>query len=76
MEIQVQQVEGKTNRKGLKQNQIFTIINETEVEGFFDAVNENGKHFTIWNCKGNWSMIGICRENKRSMSYTENFKIA
>ena len=75
MKIKVQQVEGKTSRKGLKQNQVFTIICESSVEGFFDAVNENGKKFTIWNWKGDWSNIGICREQKMRYTYTKDFEI-
>jgi len=75
MKIQINQVEGKTSRKGLKQNQLLTIVNESEVEGFYTAINENRKGFTIWNVYGDWSLLGIQREEKIRMTYTKCFEI-
>lgn len=75
MTIQVNQVEGNTTRKGLKQNQVYKIISESSVENFYDAVNTKGKKFSIWNYKGDWSGIGISQDGKCRYTYTKNFTI-
>jgi hypothetical protein len=71
MNIQVNQVEGQTKRKGTKQNRIYTNLKETSVKGFFKT--ETGE--TIWNIKGDWSEIGIQKKPNHRYSYTKNFEI-
>ncbi len=73
--ITVKKVEGKTNRKGVKQNKVYTIVSESSVKGFFKAIDSKGNIFSIWNCNGDWTKIGISKTNKRRYSYTTNFEL-
>lgn len=71
MNIQVNIVEGQTERKGTKQNRVYKNLTESSVSGFFKA--ETGE--TIWNTNGDWSQIGISKTGRSRYSYTTNFKI-
>jgi hypothetical protein len=71
MNIQVNQVEGQTVRKGTKQNRVYNNLVESSVNGFFTA--ETGE--SIWNVKGDWSLIGIQKKSQGRYSYTDNFQI-
>ncbi len=71
MNIQVNQVEGQTVRKGTKQNRIYKNLTESSVKGFFRA--ETGE--TIWNVKGDWSEIAIQKKVNSRYTYTTNFQI-
>ena len=75
MKIQINKVEGKTSKAGSKQGRVYTLINESTVKGFFDAVSDKGKKMTLWNVKKDWSVIGLCNEGGRRYSYTKDFKI-
>lgn len=75
MKVIVKQVEGKTNRKGAKQNQVFTIKSKFETEGFFYAVSESNKEYCLWNVRGDWSLLGISKLDKCRTSYTKDFII-
>ena len=68
------QVEGKTSRKGTKQNQIYTVTGQNKNPKFYSATTSTGKPVTIYNVHGDWSKIGIMTESMR-MSYTINFTI-
>lgn len=74
MKIKVNTVEGKTTKKGSKQGRTFTIIEESSVEGFYKAVSDTGKNFSIWNVNGDWSVIGISKPCSRT-SYSKDFEI-
>ncbi len=74
MKISVGNIEGKTNKAGVKQNKVYTIISE-RTNNFFSATTENGKQMTIWNVEGDWSIIGIAKEGNTRYSYTTDFKI-
>jgi hypothetical protein len=71
MNIQVNQVEGQTTRKGTKQNRVYANLSESSVKGFF----KTDKGETIWNVKGDWSEIGIQKKERGRYSYTTNFQI-
>ncbi len=75
MKIQVNTVEGKTNKAGSKQGRTYNVNEASERKGFFDAVSDTGKEFSIWNLNGDWSKIGIMRKGVRRMSYSTDFEI-
>ena len=76
--IEVFNVEGKTNKKGLKQNKVYTILSEKKTKGFYTAVDQKGLKFTIWDLNNDWSKIGIQKSDTwhRPYSYTIDFKIS
>jgi hypothetical protein len=71
MNIQVNQVEGQTSRKGTKQNRVYNNLLESSVKGFFSTPTGE----TIWNVNGDWSRIGIQKKARGRYTYTDNFKI-
>lgn len=75
MKIKVNIVEGKTNKAGSKQGRIYEVDKDSERKGFFDAISDTGKEFSIWNLNGDWSKIGIMRKGVRRMSYSVDFEI-
>lgn len=72
MKIAIYRVEGKSKKRGSKQNRTYELSNENK--GFYDGIDPTGKTVRIWNVKGDWSLVGIMTESRR-MTYTENFKI-
>lgn len=75
MKIKVNTVEGKTSKAGSKQGRIYEINEASEYKGFYDAISDTGKAFTIWNLNGDWSKIGIMRKGVRRMSYSTDFEV-
>lgn len=75
MKIKVNKVEGKTSKKGTKQGRIYEILLPCRTNGFFEAISDTGKEFSIWNVNGDWSKIGISKGPKGRMTYTEDFEI-
>lgn len=75
MEIRINKVEGKTSRSGAKQGKILKLICPSKVKEFYLMQDDKGKKYTVWNCRGDWSKIGICRENISRYTYTTDFEI-
>ena len=68
MKIQVGQIEGKSKRKGTKQNRIYNCTPD-KVKGFYKT--DCGR--TLWNVNGDWSLLGVMVH--RRCTYTKDFKI-
>lgn len=76
MRISVNKVEGKTSKAGSKQGRVYTIDESSERnKGWFDAISDTGKTFSIWNLNGDWSKIGIMRSGIRRVTYATDFEI-
>jgi len=76
MKIQVNTVEGKTGNKGSKQGRVYTVTEESTVKGFYNAISDTGKNFSIWNVNGDWSVIGISKDEPMARtSYSRDFII-
>lgn len=86
MKVQINQVEGTTGKKGSKQNKVYTLVSNSgtwtdhkgeahDLSHFWQAVDENGKEFTIYDINRNWTIIGIQRKGVYRFSYTTNFSI-
>lgn len=73
MKIIVGRVEGKTNKKGIKQNRIFENVLPSRVPKFYTAYIKNTE-YSLFNVNGDWSLLGIMKPCSR-MSYTENFQV-
>ena len=70
--IEVGNVEGRTNRKGAKQNRKYSIIEKSESKNWYACENSQA---SIWNVNGDWSEIGIQAVPFGRVSYTTDFKI-
>lgn len=74
--IRVGSVEGNTDTKGSKQNKEYTLIEESKIKGFWDAVDQKGKKYTLWFVEGfSKPRLGICKFGVMRYSYTTNFEI-
>lgn len=71
--IQIGRVEGSTNKKGAKQNRVYTIIGHSDfslnprtgkyddLRSFHKALDEKGNTVTLWDVWKDMSSIGISR---------------
>ena len=66
MKVIIGKVEGKTNRKGQKQNKTYNVI-PSERNWFKSECGMN-----IWNVNGDWTLIGMMKGMGR-MTYTKEF---
>ena len=58
------------------QSHIFTIISKDEViKNLYNAMNDNNQHFTIYDLKGDWTLIGITARYAPKTIYSTDFKI-
>ena len=72
MKIQIGQIEGKTSKKGTKQNRVYVCC-PAKTNNFYDS--DCGKK-SIWNVNGDWSLVGVMSlTGRRRVSYTTDFKI-
>lgn len=75
MKLIVNTVEGKTTSKGCKQGRTYQLLEESAVKGFWSAITDTNKEVTVWNVKGDWSIIGLCRKGVLRYTYTSDFII-
>ena len=58
------------------QSQIFTIISKDEViKNLYNAMNDNDQPFTIWDLKGDWTLLGINARYAPKTIHSTDFKI-
>jgi len=69
MKIVVNNVEGKTSRKGSKQNRIYENVMPSETQNWFKSGDTS-----LWNVNGDWTVLGIMKGIGRC-SYTKNFTV-
>lgn len=83
--ITINKVEGKTDRKGLKQNKTYNLLynhgividskgRNCDLTKFWTATDGKNE-FSIWNVEGDWSLIGISKSDRLRYTYTRDFKI-
>lgn len=88
MKIKVNTIEGKTSKKGAKQNKVYTVISRGSERQFvnekvgyidesnwYDVTDEKGNRFTIWDVNRNWSKIGISRYGAARTTFTTDFEV-
>lgn len=86
MKIQVNNVEGATQKRGPKQNKIYTITGQSSKEAMlpngevvdlsmFYTATDGNNYFDLWNVWGDWSSLGIRKDGKSRYSFTQNFTI-
>ena len=58
------------------QSQIFTIISKYDgVNNLYNATNDNDQPFTIWDLKGDWTLLGITARYAPKTIHSTDFKI-
>lgn len=75
MKIKIGNIEGATSKSGSKQNKIYTVVSNCSTVGFYNAIDEKGREYLIWDCNGDWSKIGIRKRGVSRTSYTTDFEI-
>jgi len=78
--IQVGNVEGITNKKGLKQNKIYTVLSHgcihegCDLSNFYQ-VTDGKRMFQIWDVNRDLSVLMISKDYKSTASVIKDFKI-